>query len=367
MSIKSTAGSDIRTLIDSLGQEDEIRREAAIARLAIIGARAVSRLLGEYAAAEGDRPKRIAILRVFEAAGDPRAVPIARKALTESADVAVAATAVLQAFLESVADGAAAAALDALVTAVLDRQAERRVRLAALDALQGMPEDVRARVAAAIASDPDPALKARAASSPTGGTAADAIWQDAIDGQLPDRAEQLRDAMQIRAASTPLGALQQLIEALHEREGAVAAVESHEWRSARGALHQALALRGSKIAVYDLRESIAATAVPLPTTFLTALHVVGDESCLEAIAAAYNTATTLAQAPAVAQSDEGSGDDRARWVQQLTAAFQAIVKREKIARNAASLTRIATKWPDAARVFSKTSRTTPRPKSRART
>jgi hypothetical protein len=366
MSIKSPAGSDIRTLIDSLGQDDEIRRDAAIARLAIIGARAVSRLLGEYAEADGDRPKRIAILRVFEAAGDARAVPIARKALTESADVAVAATAVLQAFLDSAADGAAADALDALIAAVLDRQAERRVRLAALDALEGMPEAVRARVAAALAGDPDPALKARPASSPPGGTAADAIWQDAIDGRLPDRAEQLRDAMQTRAASAPLAALQKLIEALHEREEAGAVAESHQWRSARGALHQALALRGSKIAVYDLRESIAATAVPLPTTFLTALHVVGDESCLEAIAAAYNTAATMPHAQAGTQSDERYGETE-RWLQQLTAAFQAIVKREKIARSAAPLTRLASKWPDAARVFSKTSRTTPRPKTRART
>jgi hypothetical protein len=367
MSIKPSAASDIRTLIHSLGGDDEIRREAAIARLAIIGGRAIGRLVSEYQAAEGDWSKRVAILRVFEAAGDARAVPVARQALTEQADVAVAATLVLQAFLESVTDGAAAEALDALVTTALDRQAERRVRLAALDALQGMPEEVRSRVAAAIADDPDPALQARAAAAPTGGTAADAIWQDAIDGKLPDRAAHLRDAMQTRAASASLIALQRLIDASHQREAEVSAAQSHEWRSARGALHQALALRGSRIAVYDLRESIAAAAEPLPTTFLTALHVVGDESCLEAIAAAYDTAATLAHGRPVAADDTSSEANLQLWLQQLTAAFQAIVKREKVARKAATMTRIANKWPAAARVLSKTSRTTPRPKTRART
>ena len=56
------------------------------------------------------------------------------------------------------------------------------------------------------------------------------------------------------------------------------------WQNARGALHQALALRGSRVAVYDLRETIEQSRGPLPTSFVAALHVVGDASCLEPIA-----------------------------------------------------------------------------------
>src|SRR6187200_2222245 len=105
---------------------------------------------------------------------------------------------------------------------------------------------------------------------------------------------------------------------------------------------------GAPHAARCTRESIAAAAEPLPTTFLTALHVVGDESCLEAIAAAYNTAATMAQERRVASDDASSGENLELWLQQLTAAFQAIVKREKVARNAATMTRIANRWPEAA-------------------
>jgi hypothetical protein len=367
MSMTPSAAGDVRTLIASLGADDEIRREAAIARLAIIGPRAVERLLAEYAAADGNDRKRIAILRVFEAVGDPRAIPIAREALAQPADVAVAATAVLQAFLESLTEGAAAESLDALVTAALDPQCQRRVRIAALDALQGMPEDVRARVAATMANDADPALQSRATASPTAAGAADAIWQDAIEGTLPDRAEPLRHAMQTRAASTSLNALRKLIEALREHESMVEPAQVRQWLSARGGVHQALALRGSKVAVCDLRETVAASTHALPTTFLTALHVVGDESCLDAIAAAYTAAGSAAGTAKPDYIDDTSNQQRDRWLQQLTAAFHAIVKREKIGRKAATLTRISHKWPAAAAALNTTSRTMPRPKSRART
>lgn len=367
MSTTPSTAADVRTLIDSLGTDDEIRREAAIARLAIVGPRALDRLAAEYAAAGGNHQKRIAILRVFEAMGDPRALPIARGALAETPDLAVAAAAVLQALLDSVTDGAAAAALDVLVSAALDPLRERRVRIAALDALQGMPEEVRARVAAAMANDADPALQSRAAISPDRAGSADAIWLDAIEGTLPDRAELVRQAMQTRAGSTPLSALQKLIDRLRERETAVDPAHAPEWLSARGGVHQALALRGSKVAVYDLRETVAASAHALPTTFLTALHVVGDESCLDAIAAAYTTAASARSAGEQDQHEETRDQDRERWLQQLTAAFQAIVKREKIGRSSAPLNRIANRWPLAAQVLSRTSRTTPRLKTRART
>jgi hypothetical protein len=121
------------------------------------------------------------------------------------------------------------------------------------------------------------------------------------------------------------------------REGSMSAgPRRDEWRAARGALHQALALRGSRVAVYDLRETIEEAREPLPVSFLAALHVIGDESCVESLAAAY------ARTP----------NDDARWRHQLGAAFRAITRREKITRRHATFKRIAARWPDAARELS---------------
>jgi hypothetical protein len=362
MSITPSAGSEVRTFIDSLDADDEIRREAAIARLAIIGKRAVGRLITEYNAAAASPRKRTAILRVLEATADARALGVARQALAGTAELAIAATGVLQALLDSVVDGTAAEALDALVTAALDPDVERRVRLAALDALQSMPEEVRTRVAAAVAEDPDPLVRSRAVAGQ--GATADAIWQDAIEGRLPDTAAALRDAMQTRTPSVPLGALQKLVDAVREREQEPGP-EQAEWLAVRGALHQALALRGSTVALYDLRETVADSAGILPTTFLTALHVIGDESCLEAIAAAYSRAAGFTQARATTPA--APDESQERWLHQLADAFHAITKREKVARTGTTMARLAKKWPDAAGALSKTWRTTPRPKTPGRT
>jgi hypothetical protein len=141
----------------------------------------------------------------------------------------------------------------------------------------------------------------------------EAVWQDALEGYLPDAPGRLREAVQLRAATAPLGALQKLVDALPTKE--VDPRSAPEWLSVHGALHQALALRGSRIAVYDVRETVEAAHASLPSTFLTALHLVGDESCLAPIAAAHKRA----------KDDE-------RWRQQLEAAFNAIVKRDKLSR-----------------------------------
>jgi HEAT repeat protein len=73
MVIKSSAARDIGRLVSELTSEDEIRREAAIARLAIIGPRAAGRLV-EALAADPPAPARTAILRTLEAIGDRRAL-----------------------------------------------------------------------------------------------------------------------------------------------------------------------------------------------------------------------------------------------------------------------------------------------------
>jgi hypothetical protein len=329
MSIKPSSASEIRTLTAALASGDEVTRETAVARLAIFGPRATDRVMATYVAA--DRNTRRAILRVLEAIADPRALPLARRALAEGGDVSVSAIATLRALLDSPQTSAATEAFDALVEVAMNRTAERRARLAALDALRDMPE-------------------AGLSHAPHDAAVADAVWRDAIDGDLGEDPSQLRDALATRGASAALGVLQKMIDAVRLREGALPSPGEREaWRALRGALHQALALRGSNVAIYDLRETFDSATGPLPATFLTAVHVVGDSSCLASLATAY-----------AAHTDE-------RWRQQLSAAFGAIEARHKITGRSAVLKRIASRWPEAAAALSTTLRTRPRPRTPART
>ena len=327
MVIKASSANEIRTLVAALGGDDEVRREAAIARLSVIGARAVDALGRAYDSA-ADPATKVAVLRALESIADGRAAAVARRALSEGGDVAVAATSALRSLLDSPHGPTATDALDALVAAALDQTAERRLRLAAFDALHDMPEGVRARVAEALAADPDPRVKARAVTLPREAAAAESIWQDALEGRLPDNPAVLREVAQTRAQSAALSALQKMIDAIRAREGSATRSARAGWESLRGALHQALALRGSRVALYDIRETIEQARRPLPTSFLAALHVLGDESCLEPLAAAYTRAG----------SDE-------RWRVQLAAAFRAIARREKITRRHAVMKRILAREP----------------------
>lgn len=336
MVIKASSAGEIRQLIVALSGDDEVRREAAIGRLAVIGPRAVDRLIAAYKETT-ERDTQIAVLRALEPLGDRRTVAVARTAIGEGGDLAVAAANALRALLDSPHGPSATDALDVLVAAALDPGTERRVRLAAFEALQDVPGGVRERVGAALReeadADDDSGLKARAVEVPREAAAAEAVWQDALEGRLPDGAGVLRDGAQGRAPAAALSALQKLIDTIRAREGSVKGTKRAEWRALRGAMHQALALRGSRIAVYDLRESVEEAREPLPASFLAALHVVGDQSCLEPLAAAW------------------SRTEDARWKHQIATAFRTISRREKVTRRHATVKRIASRWPDAAGVL----------------
>jgi hypothetical protein len=327
--IKASSSNEIRTLISALEGDDEVKRDAAIARLAVIGARSVDALRRAYETAAGATTK-VAVLRALEAIGDRRIVPIARDALATGGDAAIAATSALRSLLDSPHDATATEALDALVATALDTTAPYGLRVAAFDALQDMPDGVRARVAEALAADPDERFKARALQLPGEAAAADSVWQDALEGRLPDNPRMLRDAAQVRAQPAAFSSLQKMIDAVRAREASAGRRERGEWEALRGALHQVLALRGSRVALYDVRETLEQTSAPLATSFVTALHAVGDASCLEPIAAAYERA-----------EDE-------RWRVQLAGAFRAIVKREKITKRSAAMKRILGRFPELA-------------------
>ncbi len=314
MVIKASAAAEIRPLIDALAADDPVRREAAIARLAIIGGRAVDRLLTAYRTAT-HAGARIAVLRALEAIGDHRMLDVARTALSRGGDEGIAGAAALRALLDSPHAPAAADSLDALMGVALDTRAERRLRLAAIDALQAMPEPVKSRIAAALAD--------------RGPLPPDDAWPEALEGRLPDDPAAFRELLHARAPAAAVTELRKLIDAVRAREKSAAdAARPAAWRSVRGTLHQALALRGSRVALYDLRETLEDAAEPLPVSFLAALHVIGDTSCLPALAAAHARA-----------------DETGSWRGQVRDAFRAIVKREKITRRHAVMKRIVARWP----------------------
>ncbi len=199
-----------------------------------------------------------------------------------------------------------------------------------------MPPDVRGRVAEALRDDPASGLRdvAGVITVADGEAAqAEAIWKDAVDGRLPDRSDELRDALASRGASAPPNTLRAMVDAVRGREREAGETARHGWLALRGSLHQALALRGSRLALYDLRESLEDRTTRLPASFLAALHVLGDVSCLEPLAAAWGAA------------EPDTTADGARWRHQLAAAFKAIVQREKITKRHAAMKRIAARWP----------------------
>jgi hypothetical protein len=144
---------------------------------------------------------------------------------------------------------------------------------------------------------------------------------------LDDDPAALRQAIVHGGATIPLPLVHRIIERVREREASEPADRRPEWLRARAAAHVVLANRGSRLALYDLCESLKADAAPLPVEFLTALSLVGDASCLEAIAAAH----------------QRSDDDW--WRLRLSDSFHAIVERERITRRHAVMKRIQKRWP----------------------
>ena len=157
---------DVRALLQALGHDGD-RREAAIARLTILGTRVVPQLVAAFDS-PGERDRQIAV-RVLEAIADERALPVARTAVAAGGDVAVAGIAVLRELLTRPTQGADVLALDLLLALARDESSDRRLRAAAREALDSAPEDVRDAVRA-LGKREDPV---------------EALWQDALPATFP--------------------------------------------------------------------------------------------------------------------------------------------------------------------------------------
>ena len=331
MAIKASSSNQIDALIADLRAGSAVTRETAVARLTLLGARAVERLI---AAAEsgGHADARAAAWRALEAIGDSRALEPALDALSapdRDPAIGAAAAGVARVHLRG-AHGASA--VDRLATVLLDQARHETVRLAALRALRELEPATIAPILTSLADDSSAMIREEAGLNDRGAErgSADpiAMVTRAAESGLPDDAGALRHALSLSGAAVSLPALLKVVERVREREAAEPSSAAREdWRLTRAAAHLSLANRGSRLAIYDLRESLDAATAPLPVAFLAALSLVGDQSCLEAITSAHARARN------------------AWWRQHLADAFRTIVAREKLTRRHAVIKRIEKRWP----------------------
>jgi hypothetical protein len=308
--IKASSTRQIDALVADLGSDRVVTREAALARLTVIGARAVERLV-TLVSSDAPASSRTAALRALEAIGDARGRDAILRAIDDlDATVAVTAIAAARADLRGLHG---ADALDHLTRTALDRTRHESVRAAAVDAVRELDPSTIAPLLDALRDDlPLSAAAGRA---------------------LPDDPAVLRQAIAHEGGQAPLQALLRVIESVRDREAQETPARRSEWRAVRAAAHLALANRGSRIALFDVRESLESADAPLPVELLAALSVVGDESCLEPIAAAHTRAR--------------DGWSRTR----LADAFQTIVKREGLTRRHAAIKRIEKRSPETFRAL----------------
>lgn len=289
MAIQRSSAPQTAALIHDLSSPDAVRREAAIARLAIAGARAVAPLLRELT--QASPAGQIAILRTLERMEEPRALPAAIGALGSAGEpVVLAAIGAVRPHLRSADHRAATTALDALAAVAVDTVRPEAVRVAAIDALTDLGADVLTPLRERLRDEPR--ARVRRAAGIEGPVATDmeaAAAQIESAAQAPgDDPDALRRLLLEAGASVGLSTLHELVLVLRKQErSAPDAVSKAGWEAARSAAHGALAERGSRLALFDLRESLDEAAPPRLDEFASAVARIGDAACLEPLARAW--------------------------------------------------------------------------------
>ena len=335
--IKRSSAAEIEALVADLDGMDPVRRDSAIARLSIIGGRAVERLLAALAAASSPGG-RVAVLQVLEAIGDLRALDAALP-LLEADDQALAAAAASVARTCLRADSGTRT-LDRLTALVLDATRPEAARLRALEALSDLPAKTIEPILRRLREDASVEVRRRATQGPQAPAAPDPAraLEAAAGGEFLDDPGSVHELLVEHGAVASLSVLHRLVEALRRRELAERDPAAQaEWKATRATAHQVLATRGSNVALYDLRETLERSEGPLPVEFLAALNAIGDQSCLEPIVAAY-----------ARSAGQTGGDANDWWRRHLADAFRQIVRREHLTERHAAMRRIRTRWPGAA-------------------
>jgi hypothetical protein len=297
--IRSSSAREVEQLLQELRDPSAVRRESAIARLRVLGSRAVARL--EALLRQGRDEERIAALQALEGINDPRVVDLAVDALSDTSP-AVRAQAV-QALRPWVMHEAGTRVMEALVSCALSDAQEAGVRVAARDALSQLPRDII-----------HPILEQTPAASPD----APALDPASVQSWLTTHVD------------APLSSLHALITQLRTQEPQAAAdAERLPWVVARGAVHAALARRDSAVALYDLRETFDHARVPLPLDYLTAVTAIGDAACVDSLARAW----------------AATSPSEVWWRERLADAAAAIAARLKLTKRHAAVKRVHSKWP----------------------
>jgi hypothetical protein len=337
VAIRRSAAGEIEILLADLCSDDPLARETAEARLTVIGVRAIPHLIVAFDRSASAGAK-LAIMKVLETTPDRRSAELGAEQLeSEAADPAVRAAAVelLGAFLES---PESTRVLDTLTAFILDAEAPDALRLRALDVIERALPHVLKPLRTRLAEDPSSTIRAwAAASTSTGAPVVEPrlAIESAAAGEPADP-RFLRELVPAGSADAPLPTLHRLIEVARDRESSSPGADRDAWLAVRGAVHFALASRGSRVAVYDLREAIARAAVPLPAGFAEAAGLVGDGACLESIA------ELLVRTHADADSR------RREWESSLVRAGRQIVERERLTRRHALIRKIVRLSPDVA-------------------
>ena len=143
-----------------LSSTDAVTRESAIARLAVIGPRAIDRL-GRLIQSRTTAPVRAAALRALEAIDDPRAFDTALTTIDDTnSSVSIAAIAIARRYLRG---AGGAGAVDRLTRVAIDQGRPEAVRLAALRALGDLDRRTMAPLLTSLAGDPIAAVREEAA------------------------------------------------------------------------------------------------------------------------------------------------------------------------------------------------------------
>ncbi len=331
LSIQSSSARRIEALVADLSSTSVVTRESAVARLTLIGPRAVARLITLIQSGP-PASTRAAALRALDGIEDPRALDAAMLAIEDAdPEVALAAIGVAGSHLERRNSARALQALDRLTATSLDRARPDVIRSAALRALSGLDRKTIAPLLKSLGADPVAAqTRARMRRDRRGQVTPDAreILQSAAEQGLPDDPDQLHQAVVTSGDGVPLSTLVRIVERVRERETESAAAGPRaSWSAVRAATHVALANRASRLALYDLRESLETANGGLPIEFLTVLMLIGDASCLHGMAIAH-------------------ARSRDAWFRErLADVFRAVVKRERLTRRHAVLKKIHKRWP----------------------
>ncbi len=345
MPVRAARSSDIQRSLDHLSSSDAVTRESAVARLLLVGGRAIAPLRTLVAADTVATQTRIAALQTLGLLDQGEAVVAAISCLASSDDVLAAEAvemlgrAILGGDREDVSDRA----LEHLTGLALSFGAPLDRRTRAVQLLRQLPEHVYQPVLDAL--EQTPSLSGLSTSSAPSPSPLISLW--IAQGRLPLDEAAVVDAIDTEGRLASVTDLHRVIEMLRAR-AASAASDRAGWDRVRGEVHRVLAEQGSTLALYDLREALDNTATLASPGLLAAAQAIADVSCLASV--------TLRWLEAGADP----------WLRdQCERVFRSIVERERLRRNSAAMALLLKRWPAAGPLVATAPRSRPTAKHAA--